>query len=45
MKKFRDMEVFPSEQQGREYIKALRLRSYSLTHAAPCWGGDVISWK
>lgn len=44
MKRFKDWEVFPNEQQGRDYIKALRLRSYSFTPAAACWGGAWILW-
>lgn len=44
MKKFRDMEVFHNEQQGRDYIKARRLRSYSFNQAAPCWGGAWVLW-
>jgi hypothetical protein len=44
VKRFKDMEVFQSEQQGRDYAKSLRLRSYSLTLAAPCWGGAWVLW-
>jgi hypothetical protein len=44
MKRFRDMEVFQNERQGRDYIKSLRLRSYSLTPTAPCWGGAWVLW-
>ena len=44
MKKFRDWEVFPNEQQGRDYIKARRPRSYSFNQAAPRWGGAWVLW-
>lgn len=44
MKRFKDWEVFPDEQQGRDFVKALRLRSYSLTPAAPIWGGAWVLW-
>ena len=44
MKKYRDWEVFPNEQQGLDYIKARRLRSYSFTPAAPRWGGAWVLW-
>lgn len=44
MKHFRDWEVFPNEQQGRDYIKAHRLRSYSFNQTAPCWGGAWVLW-
>lgn len=44
MKKFRAWEVLPNEQQGRDYIKAHRLRSYTFTPAAPCRGGAWVLW-
>ena len=44
VKKLKDLEVFQTEQQGRDYIKARRLRSYSFTPAAPCWGGAWVLW-
>ena len=44
MKKFKDWEVFKTEQEGRDFVKALRLRSYSLTPAAPIWGGAWVLW-
>lgn len=44
MKKFKDWEVFPNEQQGRNYIKAHRLRSYSFNQASPIWGGAWVLW-
>ena len=34
----------PKAQQGRDFVKALRLRSYSLTPAAPIWGGAWVLW-
>ena len=44
MKKFRDLEVFQNEQQGRDYVKALHLRSYSLAPASDRWGGAWVLW-
>ena len=44
MRRFHDWEVFANEQQGRDYIKALRLRSYSFTPAADRWGGAWVLW-
>ena len=44
MKKFKDWEVFKTEQEGRDFVKALHLRSYSLTPASPIWGSAWVLW-
>lgn len=44
VKKFKDLEVFQTEQQGRDYIKAHRLRSYSFNQASDTWGGAWVLW-
>lgn len=44
MKKYKNWQVFQNEQQGRDYIKARRLRSYSFNEASPTWGGAWVLW-
>ena len=44
MKKFRNFEVFQTEKQGRDYIKAHRLQIYSFNQASPAWGGAWVLW-
>lgn len=44
MNRFQNWEVFQTEQQGRDYIKAHHLRSYSFTEASPTWGGAWVLW-
>ena len=44
MRTFKKMEVFANEQQGRDYIKVRRLRSYSFNQASPAWGGAWVLW-